>query len=140
MEGPVLTNKDQFPDEDVIFSHIGKARKLWESFFEYIHSSHPDFEENWRFYKDGNSWLMKVARKSKTIFWLSVIKGTFRTTFYFTDRAEKAIVESSLSDELKQSFSEGKKYNKIRGITVIHKRLKDVEYAKILIGIKLSVK
>ena len=140
MEGPVLSDKDQFPTEEIIFSHIGKTRKLWESFFEYIHTSHPDLEVNWRYYKDGKSWLMKVTRKSKTIFWLSVIKGSFRTTFYFTDRAEKSILDSSLSDELKKSFTDGKKYNKIRGITVVFKRLKDVEYAETLINIKLNVK
>lgn len=140
MEGLVLSDKDQFPTEEIIFSHIGRTKKLWQSFFEYVHADHPDFAEEWRFYKDGKSWLKKVTMKSKTIFWLSVIKGTFTITFYFTDKAEKAIQESTLSDELKQNFKEGKKYNKIRGITVVFKRLKDIEYARILIDIKLNVK
>ena len=83
---------------------------------------------------------MKVQRKAKTVFWLSIIKNSFRITFYFTDRAEDAIFNSNISDELKESFKSGKRYNKIRGITVIFKRKKDVDYGKELIGIKLSVK
>ena len=140
MQQTILSDKTQFPTEDIIFSHIGRAKSLWISFFNYIHSTHPEFSEEWRYYNDGKSWLMKVQKKAKTVFWLSIIKNAFRVTFYFTDRSEDAIFNSSISDELKESFKSGKRYNKIRGITVIFKRKKDVDYGKELIGIKLSVK
>lgn len=137
---PILGNKDQVPTVKIIFSHIGKNKTHWQSLFEYIHTNHPDISEEWRYYNDGKSWLMKVTRKSKTIFWLSLIKNTFRTTFYLTDRAEDAIKKSSISDELKKQFKDGKHYGKIRGLTITFKNKKDVEYAKALIKIKLSVK
>jgi hypothetical protein len=140
MESMVLTNKDQYPTEEIIFSHIGKSKSLWISIFEYIHSNHPDISEEWRYYNDGKSWLFKATRKGKTVFWLSIIKNAFRMTFYYTDKAEQAIENSSISDELKKNFKDGKRYNKIRGITVIFKNKKDVEYAKELIGIKLRIK
>ena len=136
----ILTDIDQFPTEDIIYSHIGKSKTLWISIFEYIHSNHPDISEEWRYYKDGKSWLFKATRKAKTVFWLSVIKNAFRMTFYFTDKAEQAIANSSISDELKKQFKDGKRYNKIRGITIIFKSKKDVGYAKELIKIKLSLK
>ena len=140
MEQPILGDKDLFPTEKVIFSHIGKNKTHWQSLFEFIHTNHPDFSEQWRYYNDGKSWLLKVTRKSKTIFWLTVIKNYFRITFYFTDRAEETINKSSISDELKKQFKEGKHYGKIRGLTVTFKNKKDIEYAKALITIKLSIK
>jgi len=140
MDQQLLSDKNQFPTKEIIFSHIGKSKTHWQTLFEYFHSNHPDFIEEWRYYNDGKSWLMKVVRKSKTVFWLSVIKGTFRITFYFTDRAEEAINKSDISSELKKQFQDGKKYNKIRGLTIVFKTKKDVEYAKSLITIKLSVK
>ncbi|MFO7445258.1 MAG: DUF3788 family protein [Ignavibacteriaceae bacterium] len=141
MEQPVLSNKDQFPTEEVIFSHLGKTKTaLWGSVFDSVHSSFPELNEEWRYYNDGKSWLMKVTRKSKTIFWLSIWKNAFRTTFYFPDKAEEAILSSSISDELKEQFTGGKKYGKIRGVTITYKNKKDIEYAKALIGIKLSLK
>ncbi len=140
MEKPVLTNKEQFPTEEVIYSHIGKTVPLWQSVFEFINNNHPDFSEQWRYYNDGKSWLLKVTRKEKTVFWLSIIKNSFRITFYFTERANEAIAGSSISDELKEQFKNGKNYNKIRGITVVFKNKKDIEYVKTLIGIKLSIK
>ncbi len=136
----VLTDKEQFPAKEIIYSHIGRTKNLWESLFDYIHKEHPDFTEQWRYYNDGKSWLLKVSRKSKTIFWLSVIKNSFVTTFYFPDRAEETIMKSDISAELKKNFKDGRRFNTIRGITTVYKNKKDVEYAKSLIGIKLGIK
>lgn len=140
METPLLSDKNRYPSEDIIFSHIGKTKALWSSLFDWIHSQRPDLKEEWRYYNDGKSWLMKVMQKKKTIFWLSIVKGAFRTSFYFVDRAEEFIRNSPLSEERKAEFLEGKRYGKLRGITIRHTRKKDVEEAKILIDIKCRQK
>jgi hypothetical protein len=140
MEQPLLNNKEQYPTEEIIFSHIGKSKARWISFFEFIHSAHPDFKEEWKYYNDGKSWLMKVTHKSKTVFWLSITKNAFRITFYLTDRAEEAVMNSKISDELKEQFKDGKHYGKIRGLTIVFKNKKDIEYAKEMVGIKLKIK
>ncbi|MGD1046935.1 MAG: DUF3788 family protein [Bacteroidota bacterium] len=140
MEQPVLSDKAQFPTEEIIFSHLGKTKAIWISFFEYLHKNHPDIISEWRYYNDGKSWLMKNMRKKKNLFWLSVLKGTFRTTFYFTDRAAKAIADSAIPADMKKQFKDGKQYGKIRGLTVAFKYKKDIETAKALIAIKLSIK
>lgn len=139
MQLPVLTDKNQIPTEAVIFSHIGKYKELWLLLFDYIHRVHPDFTGQWKYYLDGKSWLLKVTRKSRTIFWLSIVEGSFRTTFYFSDKARKAISESSLSDDVKKQFKSGEKFGAIRGITIVHKYKRDVEHAKRLIDIKMSI-
>lgn len=140
MEPQILNDKTQFPTEEIIFSHIGKSQALWCSLFEYIHSTHPNFIGEWRYYNDGKSWLYKLQNKKKTVFWLSIIKGSFRTTFYFPIRVEQQILESPIPDELKEQFAGGKKFNKVRFITITYKKKKDVENAKALIGLKLSIK
>jgi hypothetical protein len=96
--------------------------------------------EEWRYYLDGKSWLLKVTRKKKTICWISVIKNAFRMTCYFGDKAEKTILESKLSEQYKKQFAEGKKYGKIRGITIVFIKKADLEAAKILITIKEKLK
>jgi Protein of unknown function (DUF3788) len=140
MGQPILTDENQLPTKEVIYSLIGKSRVLWDSVFEHIRSNFPQLVEEWKYYKDGKSWLLKVTLKSKTIFWLSVIKNSFRMTFYFTDKAETLINKSNISNELKESFRKGKKLNKIRGITITFNSRNDVEYAKALIEIKLNLK
>lgn len=140
MDQPILTNRDEFPMEEIIFSHIGKSKVLWQSIFEFIHATHPDLLEEWKYYNDGKSWLLKVVKKTKTICWVSLLKNSFRMTFYYTDKAEPLILSSAISDELKEQFKNSKHYNKIRPLTITFKYKKDVEYAKSIIAIKLSIK
>jgi hypothetical protein len=140
METPVLTNKNLYPTEELFFSNLGKTITLWQSVFDYIHSSHPEMTEQWKYYNDGKSWLMKVSSKSKTVCWVSVIKNSFRMTFYLNDRAEKLIMQSKIPDELKKQYLAGRKIKKINGLTVIFKSKKDVETAKKLFFIKLNLK
>lgn len=140
MEQQVLGDENLYPTKEVIYANIENSKILWETLFEHIHANHPDLNTQWRYYKDGKSWLMKVTRKSKTIFWLSLVEDTFRTTFYFTDRAEEAIKNSPLPEALKDQFTNGKRYSKIRGLTVTFANKEDVENAKYLIALKLSIK
>lgn len=136
MDAPVLTDKNQVPSPDVIYSHVGSRRALWEALFEHIHAEHPDFAERWRYYNDGKSWLLNVSRKKKTVFWLSVISGSFRITAYFTGKASDAIRASSLSAERKEQFLNAKPMGKLRGITITFRTKRDLEDAKVLIALK----
>jgi hypothetical protein len=140
MDQPLLGDNTQFPTEKIIFSHIGKTKALWQTFFDYIRTEHSDFVEEWRYYNDGKSWLMKVTRKSKTIFWLSILEDAFRITFYFTDKAAQAIESSPISNKLKMKFREGKPSGKLRGLTILFGDPRDVEDARALISVKLSLK
>jgi hypothetical protein len=136
MDTPILGDKSQFPTDQVIFSHLGKAKALWVSFFQYLGEAHPGLTREWRYYQDGKSWLMKVQHKKKTVFWLSVLAGSFRTTFYLHEKAAQLVEDSAISEELKKQFRTG--VGKLRGIRVVYKNKKDVAFAKELIAIKLS--
>jgi hypothetical protein len=140
MDEPLLTDEEQLPTDEIIFSHIGGARTYWEAVFGHVHDQHPELVSEWRYYKDGHRWLLKTVRKSKTIFWLSVVQGAFKITFYFGDKAEPAILASTLSHALKESFREGKRFGKVRAITVQVESRDDMDAVKALIEIKLSTK
>ena len=139
MEVPVLNDKNQYPTEEILFSHLEKSKSLWIDLFKHIHQTYPDFVEEWRYYLDGKSWLLKVTRKKKTICWISVLNNAFRMTCYFSDKAEKILLESELSEKYKKQFAEGKKYGKIRGITIIFSKEADLEAAKILLSLKEKI-
>ena len=138
MDTPILNDKTQFPTDKIIFSHLGKTKPLWESLFQHIAETHPGFTHEWRYYNDGNRWLMKVQHKKKTVFWLSIVAGSFRTTFYIHEKTKKTIEASKLSKELKDQYRNGKSYGKLRSITILYKNRKDVEFAKELIGVKIG--
>jgi len=140
MDPLILTDKDQRPGDDVVFEHIGRTKPLWLALFDRIRSDHPDLAGEWRYYNDGKSWLFKMQRKAKTIFWLGVFDGGFRTTFYFTEKASRAIAASGISPDLKKQFRSGIQHGKIRGVTILYRRKHDVEDALRLIEIMKSIR
>jgi hypothetical protein len=116
MENLVLTDKNQFPTDDIIFSNIGPAKSYWIKLFKTIHKNYPDFIEQWKYYNAAKSWLLKIMKKKKTIMWISVFKDYFTAVFYFGEKAEQKIMKAGLSDKLKYKFINGKKFGKIKGI------------------------
>ena len=140
MDTPLLADNNIFPTDEIVYSYIGKTKNHWITFFEMLKSDYPDFVPEWRYYSDGKSWLMKVHKKSKTVFWLSVIRNGFRVTFYFTDKAEKLILSCNISEKLKEQFIGNKKTGKIKPLTVHIKSMKDIQSVKSLVDLKISLK
>ena len=140
MEKPCLNDENEFPDNDVLSRHLGQAQKPWDAFMALLKEDHPSFFGEWRYYRDGKSWLFKVARKKTTICWVSVFKAKFKTGFYFGGKAEDLIVNSKLRKEYKVQFLEGKRHGKIRSITVVVKKMADLASTQKLIAIKEQIK
>jgi hypothetical protein len=138
MERAVLTDRNQFPTEDIVYAHLGRRRALWDAFFESLQTACPGCTSEWRYYTDGNSWLLNASRKKKTIFWLSLTGTTFRITGYFTDKAGDAIRKSALPGEMKKPFLEDAGPGKLRGITITFRTKTDLAHAKTLIALKTS--
>jgi hypothetical protein len=134
----VLSDRNVFPSDQVIESILGKSMILWNGFFEMLQSEYPNLQKEWRFYNDGKSWLMKITKKQKTIAWLSVMEGTFRTTFYLPARVSDRVEELRIPDKLKDQYRNNTK--RTRGITVMYSTKRDVTYARDLIELKSSIK
>lgn len=115
---PVLTDPEDEPTDAIVHRHLGAATPLWDELFERIRTRQPPLDAQWRYYRDGNSWLLKVTRGSRTICWLSVSDGFFRLTAYLPARAEEAVVSSGLREDLKRQFLEAGSA-RTRGITVV---------------------
>ncbi|MDA3813307.1 MAG: DUF3788 family protein [Candidatus Cloacimonetes bacterium] len=140
MEKPSLKNKNEYPNDEVLSSHLGEVKKIWDSFIAFLKDDHPLFSTEWRYYNDGKNWLFKVTKKKKTICWVSIWDNMFKTTFYFTPRVEDLLKNSNLTKQLIDQFIHGKSYGKIKGLTVKISSSADLEMTKILIDIKEKLK
>ncbi|MHB8095057.1 MAG: DUF3788 family protein [Candidatus Aminicenantales bacterium] len=140
MDQPCLNDENEYPDDDVLRRVLGKAKPAWDAFLAFVNESHPSFSGEWRYYRDGKSWLYKLTKKKKTICWVSVYRNAFKTAFYFTDRAEDLITAGRLRKEYVDQFVHSKRYGKIRGIVVEIGKISDLNAVKILIEIKERVK
>jgi hypothetical protein len=136
----VLSDKQIIPTDEYIFSIIGDKKILWQSIMNHVSESYKDISGSWNYYNDGKQWLFKLVQKKKTVFWIGVLNDTFRVTFYFGDKAETLIDASDLSQNIKDDFKNGRRYGKIRAISLKISDFSDVESVKQLAAIKMKIK
>jgi len=140
MEPIVLTDPNVQPTEELIFSIIGENSVYWTQIIDYLYSHHSDISEQWRFYNDGKSWLYRTLRKKKTIYWIGVIKDTFRISFWFGDKAEPVLLASDLPERIKEEFRNAKRYAHSRAISIEMHSSEDYENVIKLIELNLKLK
>jgi hypothetical protein len=66
--------------------------------------------------------------------------GRFATTFYFPDRAESLIANSTLRRTYKEQFIKARRFGKTRGLTIDIRKIADLSNTKRLIAIKNDFK
>ena len=69
---------------------------------------------SWRYYRDGKAWLCKVARRGRTICWISVWHGAFTATFYFGEKADADIQQLDIDVSLRQAFASSTRVGKLK--------------------------
>jgi hypothetical protein len=140
MEPLVLTDKSVFPNDELVFSHLGQNSQYWQKLLHAVRTRYPDVQEIWNYYNDGKRWLFRTMQKKKTLFWIGVFDGGFRITFYFGDKAASIIEGSDLPEILKDEFRNGKRFGKIRAISLRVEGPDDIAHAIRLTELKEKIK
>ena len=140
MEPIVLIDPTVQPSEELIYSIIGENSVYWERIVDQLYEHHTDITEEWRFYNDGKAWLYRALRKKKTVYWIGVIKDTFRISFWFGDKAESTLLASSLPETIKEEFRNAKRYAHSRCISIEMSSPEDLQNVFALIELKIKLK
>lgn len=138
-EKKILSDPTIEPTQEFIYDFLGNKKVWWQSIMDSTMKNYPNVTPVWKYYNDGKQWLFRLLQKKKTIFWLSLFEDTFRITFYFTDKAEPLLEESTIPREVLEQFRSGKYFNKIRGITIKISKDQDVETVLKLVAVRLQV-
>ncbi len=139
-ETPALGNREIYPSEDVLVSHIGVNMELWKKVLAHAESNYKAVTGEWRYYNDGKQWLFKLQHKKKTVFWASVSEKAMMVTFYFGNKAENGIMAGSLPKEIREAYLESKPFGSLRPIRVRLDESADLNIVFELIRLKTSLK
>jgi hypothetical protein len=118
MDRPLLNDKSEYPNDDVLLQYLGKGKSNWDTFVAQISSTFAAMTMEWNFYNDGKSWLCKLVYKKKTVCWISVWEKYFKTTFYFTDKNTQDIKRLEIDKNLKSAYLSNKSFGKLKPLTV----------------------
>ena len=104
MEKQLLREPDIFPSKEVLKDILGSVYNVLEELEARLTQDEFALTFDWHYYNDGKSWLCKVIHKKKTVFWLSIWEGFFKTTFYFMERHLECIAALDISEQIKEDF------------------------------------
>ena len=122
------------PTSEVLKDVLQESYSTYKKLSETLTSDLYCITMDWKYYKDSKSWLCKVAFKKKTLFWLSVWNGYFKTSFFFLERHLEGITKLDINEE---SFVFAKEWGKMFPVIfTIHEEdqisdlLKMIEYKR----------
>lgn len=105
----LLRDSNIFPSDEVLKDVLGDTiYDVLEAFLRTITGEEYALTFEWRFYNDGKAWLCKVIYRKKTILWLSIWDGFFKTSFFFTEKHLEGIATLDISEAIKEEFSKAK--------------------------------
>ena len=137
METRLLREKEVYPNNEVLEKALGESFLAFNELMETISNEKYALVPDWRYYKDGKSWLCKVSNKKKTVCWISVWNKFFKAGFYFTQKTRLGINELNIENKIKEEFSQSKNIGKLIPLVInvfrkeqIDDVLKIIEYKK----------
>lgn len=139
METPLLRDPGTPPSDEILKGVLKGSYSAYEETIKTITGSEYGLIPQWNYYKDGKAWLCKVCYKKKTVFWLSVWHGYFKTAFYFVERYCPGIDKLVIDESIKEDFKTKKPFGNIFPLVIkiskkdqIKDLLKVIEYKKSL--------
>jgi len=140
MERPSLSNESEYPTDEVLAKHLGKAKPAWDTFAAGIKAEYGEAALEWRYYHDGKAWLCKVVHRKKTVCWVSIWDRFFKTVFYFTAKHDKDIQALPIPSEWKDSYRAHELIGKLKPLVIVVKARKALEGVFVVAKYKSSLK
>lgn len=140
METQLLRDEQIFPAREELKKALGDSYTVYEELMRIMSDDSLGLVPQWNYYKDGKAWLCKVCYKKKTVFWLSVWDGFFRTGFYFTEKTSTGVTDLDIEKSLKEDFIQRKPVGKLLPLAINVRRREQLEDLVKIIEYKKSLK
>ena len=114
----MLREEGQYPTGRVLEKALGRAFPAFSAFMERLEEPEYGLVSGWRYYADGKAWLCKITRKSKTILWLSVWEGSFRTGFYFTEASGSGIADLNVDARIIKAYKDNESIGRLKPLVM----------------------
>ena len=138
MESNVFMDKSVVPADDDLIKVLGNTYVLWKAVRDYVFQQYPKAIEDWNYPGTKYGWSFRIKDKKRAIIYFLPRDMYFKTALVFGERATNAVMQSSVSKDIKDSLSSAKVYAEGRGIRIDIFDDKILADVKTLIDIKLA--
>lgn len=138
MDSSIFIDKTNKPQQKDLATALGKTYKLWQDIISLVYLKYPKAVSDWNFPGQKYGWNFKIKDKKRAIVYLLPRDKKFMVAFSFGQRAFEKIMDSNISEEIKNSLESAKAYAEGRGIRIEVKNQKPLKDISQLIDIKLT--
>lgn len=137
METSFFTDLQKEPKTDDLSKPLGKSFEWWMKLRNFVFEKYPPAKEEWHVSIKKYGWGFRIKDKKRAIIYFSPLQGFFRVTMVFGQKATDQILNSDISEQVKNELMNSRVYAEGR---VIRMEIKDesfLEDIKKLIEIKI---
>lgn len=139
MDTSIFTDKTKTPNEKDLVAALGKTYQQWQHIVNEVYPKYPNAVSEWKYPGQKYGWSFKIKDKKRAIIYLLPRDKYFMVAFNFGQKAFEKIMESNISNEIKNSLESARVYVEGRGIRIEVKNQKPLKDVSQLIDIKLAM-
>jgi hypothetical protein len=134
----IFTDKSIKPTEEGLETALGNTFNIWQNFTDFTKKQYPEVIEEWNFSGEKFGWSYRLKDKKRVLIYLLPRDKFFKVAFVFGQKATDKILQSEISESIKNEINAAKKYAEGRGIRIEIKDKSIVQDIEKLIDIKVS--
>lgn len=134
----IFTDKTKEPSEAELKHALGGTYELWIQLSKYTKASNPHAFEEWKYSGVKYGWSFRVCDKKRVIIYLLPRDQYFKIAFVFGQKATDKVIESNISQIIKDELIAAKVYAEGRGIRIDVRDDSNIKDFQALIHIKIS--
>ena len=134
----IFPDKTPIPTDKDVKEKLGSKYELWKRIHDLVYAKYPDGLPDWNFPGKKYGWSYRIKDKKRAIIYFLPRDGYFMVAFVFGDRAVKKIMNSEISNGIKNDLEKARKYAEGRGVKITIKDESIMPDIERLIEIKLN--
>lgn len=134
----IFTDKAIVPTIEDLDGKIGKTYSLWMQIREFVYQKYPNGVEDWNYPGKKYGWSFRIKDKKRAILYFLPRENYFKVAFVFGQKALDQILETTISESIKNDLLSAKKYAEGRGVSIDVKNDSVIPDIQKLVEIKLA--
>lgn len=133
---PAPASSSTLPAE--VLARLGDSGRLWQALIDRIAADHAPVHQEVKAASKGAGYIVRLARRSRTILYLLPRDGFFLTAFVFGERAAERVRASRMPAGVIAALEAARPYAEGRGVRLETRTPADVETTCALAEIKMT--
>ena len=134
----IFSDKSYTPTTQDLKKVLGKTFPIWETIIQATKTLYPEAKEDWNYPGEKYGWSFRLKDNKRAIIYLLPQEKFFTASLVFGQKATTEILQSKISENIKEEIRNAKVYAEGRGLRIDVKNKSILTDLKELIKIKIS--